>query len=194
MAISFLLAFALSIDALGIGITYGVQKISIPLSSRLLLAVETYFMMCFFLFIGGKMIAFFPPFLAQLLSTGFLFFFGLWLCYQGFCKKKESTSPLSAVQQPSVCNKDNSSALEPKEAIFLGFILSLDSFGIGVSVALSGSSYGLLPLFSAFFQITFLCIGAFLGGKIALYTNIEESLWTRISGGILIFIALLKIV
>ena len=53
MFFSVLLALSLSADALGIGLAYGLRRISFPPLSRLLLAAETFFMMEGFLLLGG---------------------------------------------------------------------------------------------------------------------------------------------
>ena len=60
MFFSVLLALSLSADALGIGLAYGLRRISFPPLSRLLLAAETFFMMEGFLLLGGLLSQFVP--------------------------------------------------------------------------------------------------------------------------------------
>ncbi|MDD4843224.1 MAG: manganese efflux pump [Anaerotignum sp.] len=189
-----LLAFSLSVDALGIGISYGLRRITFPTTSKFLLTLETFIMMEGFILAGRGLALLLPSATGETLAACFLLLFGLWLCLQGFRKAKEPPSPLATVHQPSTCDKDASKTLEPKEALLLGFILSLDSLGIGISAAASGLTVGSLPLFAALFQISFLSLGAFLGKKLALSTKIRENLWSALSGGILVFIALLRLV
>ena len=191
MSFSVLLALSLSADALGIGLAYGLRRISFPPLSRLLLAAETFFMMEGFLLLGGLLSQFVPQGLAERAGQGFLLLFGIWLCLQGFGQKKEADSPLAAVHVPSRCDKNESSVLEPAETILLGFILSIDSFAIGLSAAVSGMSVDFLPLFAALFQTAFLSVGAYMGAKLTRLSNTRENLWSLLSGGILICIALL---
>ncbi|MGN0135926.1 manganese efflux pump [Anaerotignum sp.] len=190
MVFSLLLALSLSVDALGIGLSYGLRRITFSPSSLLLLTGETFFMMEIFLRIGQLFAACFPAALAEGISTGFLLFFGIWLCLQGTGqKKKKEDSPL---QSPSLCDKDASSSIEPKEALLLGFLLSMDSFAIGVSAAAGGMDVVLLPVFAALFQTVFLALGAMGGQRLRLHPAPKESLWSLLSGSILIFLALLQ--
>lgn len=185
-----LLAFSLSVDALGIGLSYGLRHISFPRTSLLLLALETFLMMEAFLWCGRLLAAVIPAGPAEGLSTGFLFLFGVWLCLQGTGQKKaKEDSPL---QSPSLCDKDASASIEPKEALLLGFILSMDSFAIGMSAAVGGMDVAWLPLLSALLQVIFLSMGAKGGARLILHPEPKESLWSLLSGGILIFIALLQ--
>lgn len=184
-----LLAFSLSMDALGIGLSYGLRRITFPLTSLFLLALETFLMMEGFLAFGRLLAAIIPVGLAKNLSICFLLLFGLWLCLQGLGHKKEKED--SPLQSPSLCDKNASASIEPKEALLLGFILSMDSFAIGMSAAASGMDVRWLPLLSALLQTIFLAIGAKGGRRLILCPEPRESLWSLLSGGILIFIALL---
>lgn len=194
MVFCLLLAFSLSVDALGIGISYGLRHITFPTASRILLALETFIMMEGFILAGRGLALLLPSATGETLAACFLLLFGLWLCLQGFRKAKEPPSPLATVHQPSACDKDASQTLEPKESLLLGFILSLDSLGIGISAAASGLEIGMLPLFAALFQISFLSFGAFLGKKLTNSTKVRENLWTTLSGGILVLIALIRLI
>lgn len=192
MVFSLLLALSISADALGVGLAYGLRRISFPPLSRLLLAAETFLMMEAFLLLGRGLAHFVPQGLAEGAAKGFLLLFGVWLCIQGFGQKKEADSPLAAVRAPSRCDKNASSVLEPGETLLLGFILSIDSFAIGLSAAVSGMAAEFLPLFAALFQTAFLAIGAYAGEKLTRLSDARESLWSLLSGGILICLALLQ--
>ncbi|WP_304507344.1 manganese efflux pump [Anaerotignum sp.] len=194
MVFCLLLAFSLSVDALGIGISYGLRRITFPTASKFLLAIETFFMMQGFILAGRGLALLLPSATGETLAACFLLLFGLWLCLQGFRKAKEPPSHLATVHQPSACDKDASKTLEPKEALLLGFILSLDSLGVGVSAAASGIKIASLPIFAAIFQVSFLSLGAFFGEKLTSSDKVKENLWTTLSGGILILIALIRLI
>lgn len=190
MFCSLLLALSLSADALGIGLSYGFRRITFSPSSLLLLTGETFLMMEVFLEMGRLLAACLPARLAEGISTGFLLLFGIWLCLQGTGQKnKKEDSPL---QSPSLCDIDASSSIEPKEALLLGFLLSMDSFAIGVSAAAGGMDVVLLPVFAALFQTIFLALGAMGGARLILQSEPKESLWSLLSGGILICLAILQ--
>ena len=190
MLFSLLLAFSLSLDALGIGLSYGLRSIRFRLSALLLLTVEAFLMMELFLFAGRRLAAVFPAHLAERFSPLILLFFGAWLCLQGMGQgKRKEASPLHS---PSLCDKNASSFIEPKETFLLGFLLSVDSFAIGLSAAAGGMDVAFLPLFSALFQTLFLALGEKCGTKLMLSPAPKESRWSLLSGGILILLAIIQ--
>lgn len=187
MLFSLLLAFSLSLDALGIGLSYGLRHIRFRLSALLLLTAESFLMMELFLAAGRRLAAFFPAQAAERLSPLILLFFGAWLCLQGLGQgKRKEDSPLQA---PSLCDKDASSSIEPKEALLLGFLLSVDSFAIGLSAAAGGMDVALLPVFASLLQTLFLACGEKCGTRLVLRSTPKESLWSLLSGGILLLLA-----
>lgn len=191
MLFSLLLAFSLSLDALGIGLSYGLRSIRFRPSALLLLTIEAFLMMELFLFAGRRLAAVFPTHLAERFSPMLLLFFGVWLCLQGMGQgKRKETSPLHS---PSLCDKNASSLIEPQEALLLGLLLSVDSFAIGLSAAAGGINVTLLPLFSALFQTFFLVLGEKCGARLILSPAPKESLWSLLSGGILILLAVLQL-
>ena len=184
MLFSLLLAFSLSLDALGIGLSYGLRSIRFRPSALLLLTIEAFLMM-------ELLAAVFPAHLAERFSPMLLLFFGVWLCLQGMGQgKRKETSPLHS---PSLCDKNASSLIEPQEALLLGLLLSVDSFAIGLSAAAGGINVTLLPLFSALFQTFFLALGEKCGARLILSPVPKESLWSLLSGGILILLAVLQL-
>lgn len=188
MVFVLLLAVSLSVDALGIGISYGLRKIRFSPAALAILAAEGCGMMQVFLWLGRLFSGCFPAGWAEAASPVFLLGCGVWLCLQGTGRNKtgKADSPLHA---PSLCDKDASAMIEPKEAFLLGLLLSLDSFAIGMSAAASGMDTAGLPLFAALFQTAFLGIGSFCGGRLLLRAEPRESLWSLLSGGILILLA-----
>ena len=185
MLFSLLLAFSLSLDALGIGLSYGLRHIRLRLSSLFLLAAEGFLLMELFLAAGQRLATVFPVHLAERLSPLFLLLFGVWLCLQAI--EKPNPSPL---QTPSLCDTDASSSIEPKETFLLGLLLSIDSFAIGLSAAVGGMDVAFLPLFAAMLQTLFLALGEKCGTR--LPSAPRESLWSLLSGGILILLALVQ--
>lgn len=73
MLFSLLLAFSLSLDALGIGLSYGLRSIRFRPSALLLLTIEAFLMMELFLLQGGGL----PQSSHRIWRSGFLpcFFF-----------------------------------------------------------------------------------------------------------------------
>ena len=79
--------------------------------------------------------------------------------------------------------------IDPKESVFLGLALSLDSFGIGFSMSLINTSSILFPLLASVFQFIFLSLGIWVGKYISRFSNIPNYVYSVISGLLLIFFA-----
>lgn len=191
MLFSLFLAFSLSLDALGIGLSYGLRKIRFRPSALFLLTIEAFFMMELFLTAGRRLAAVVPARPAERISPFILLFFGAWLCLQGMGQKNEKED--SPLQAPSLCDKNASFSIEPKETLLLGLLLSVDSFAIGLSAAAGGMDVAFLPLFSALFQTLFLALGEKCGTRLMLSPAPRESLWSLVSGGILILLAAIQL-
>lgn len=192
MLLVILLAISLSIDALGIGLSYGIRNISIPFFTKLILLLENIFFMSIFILLGNHIKLLFSTKTANTLGIILLLFMGIWFCYQSV-QKKQCQNSMEILRNPSHCDKDNSSHIDAKEGLCLGFILSIDSMGTGIAAGAAQICIVLLPFFTAVFQIIFLSIGIYCGKHLKNCYNIKETIWTAFSGCILIIIALIRI-
>lgn len=193
MAVSFFLALSLSLDALGVGLSYGLRQIRFPLLSRILLAAETAILLYFFLQMGTLLTQLFPPMLAELCGIGFLFGFGLFLCVQSFCKHPKSGSFFSFVRKPSACDTNHSAVLEPKEALLLGLVLSVDACGVGIGAGAASLTVSLLPVLAALLQTAFLALGSLLGKRFLQSNRMNEKQCGLLSGIIFLSIATMRL-
>ncbi|NLK37551.1 MAG: sporulation membrane protein YtaF [Epulopiscium sp.] len=194
-----LLAISLSIDALGIGITYGVRDIAISFFVKCILAVESAALMAIFLIAGDRLTLLLSPKTANLFGVIVLLCMGLWLCLQCFIQlkhttaKEDASTPMDMLRTPTSCDRNHSSTLEPKEAMTLSFILSIDSLGAGIGAGAAGISISLLPICVALCQTLFISMGVKAGKKLNHISPFPEHLWSAVSGILLIIIALFKL-
>lgn len=207
MLLSFLLALSLSLDALGVGLSYGLRQIRFPLLSRLLLALETAVLLYVFLQAGAFLAKILPFHMAQYLAIAFLLGFGGWLCIQGLrtetntsdldCSDSASSqkngSALSFLRTPSRCDKDASASLEPKEALLLGLVLSADACGVGISAGAAALCVAWLPLWAALTQTCFLAIGCWIGHGVSMLCQIPEQRYCLLSGVIFLGIGITRL-
>lgn len=98
------------------------------------------------------------------------------------------------IRDPSYSDFNNSNQIEAKEALYLGMALSIDSIGIGIGSSIMGLNPFLFPILVAFFQLFFLSFGGYLGKKIKDISNIPENIWGIVSGILLIFVGISKVV
>ena len=111
-----LLAISLSIDALGIGLSYGIRNIFIPFFTKLILLLENIFFMAVFILLGNHIKLFFSAETANTLGIILLLFMGIWFCYQSI-QKKQCQNSMKMLRNPSYCDKDNSFHIDAKEGL-----------------------------------------------------------------------------
>ena len=177
---SLLLAISSSIDSLGIGITYGFKKIQLKKWSKIILFCISILITFIAFVIGSIFKNFFSENFFKLIGTLILVIMGLIVIFK--TDTEEYTFDL-----------DNSNDIDYKEALILGIALSLDSLCIGISAISLGINMFIFAIIVAFLQFAFLSIGNFLGIHLSNINKVPQSIWTKISGILLILIGLLKL-
>lgn len=131
---------------------------------------------------------------------------GLWIIVQSITNNKEKVKKeyhffikflgitIQIIRDPSYSDLNKSNKIEGKEALYLGMALSLDSIGIGIGSSIIGLNSFVFPMLVAIFQLFFLSFGSCLGKKIKDISNIPENIWSIVSGVLLIFIGISKII
>lgn len=177
----FLLAISVSIDSLGIGITYGIKNTRIPCMSKAILILTSLIITNIAICFGETIKYVLSSDIATLIGTVILICMGGYIIY-------------NSLSNPEVTyDFDNSHNIDEKEALFLGVALSLDAFCIGFGGSIMGIGFSLFPLLVATFQIVFLTLGNTLGKRINKLTNLPNNIWSVISGFLLIGIGISKI-
>ena len=208
---SVLLAISLSIDSLGIGVSYGLRKIQLTKSAKILISLISILFTSCALFLGGFILNFIDPFVSKLIGSSMLAFLGLAIIYQALKKEvKENKSPIKKnkvlnivirsfkitieiIIDPQKCDIDHSNKIDLIEAIYLGIALSVDSFTVGLSSVFAGINSWLLPILVAICQLIFLSFGSWFGEKISIAKNINTKIFVFISGLMMIFLSLIRL-
>ena len=99
---------------------------------------------------------------------------------------------IKIIKNPVSSDFDGSNSIDAKEALFLGFALSLDSFCIGIGFSVMSISSILFPFFISCFQFFFINLGNLLGRKLYKFSKIPDNVWSVISGVLLIIIGVAK--
>ncbi len=205
-----LLAVALSIDALGIGVSYSLRGIQLPIGAKIIIAMLSVLFTFIAVLLGKSIVYIFSPFIAKLIGIAILFFMGVWVILQGIKKddKKETKIltddtiiniiikslgiTIKVIRNPLSCDFDKSSKIDPFEAIYMGIALSIDSVGVGIGSAIAGVNSLIVPFAVGFFQLLFLYLGDFVGKKLLMFEKIDSRIWVVISGLLLIIIAIVR--
>ncbi|WP_250277944.1 manganese efflux pump [[Clostridium] colinum] len=210
------LALALSIDALGIGLSYGVRKIDFKLSSLAIISFIALFFSTISIFFGNILASIFSEKIISFISIVILVILGLFIIKKGLEKDENEKNikipilsdenkniysffikslgiTINIIKTPSYCDLDNSLKIDPKEAFYLGIALSLDCMCASIAISSFKTYTFLFPIFIVIFQLTFLLVGVFFGKKTKL-NFLDETKISVISGLILIIIGFLRLV
>lgn len=200
------LALCVSLDSLGIGLTYGLKNTEISFYAKIVLFIISISVTTFSIMIGNLLCKIFSPTFSKILGSILLCVMGLWIIIQSITDNKKQVKKeyhffikflgitIQIIRDPNYSDLNNSNKIEVKEALYLGTALSLDSIGIGIGSSIIGLNSFLFPILVAIFQLFFLSFGSFLGKKIKDISNIPENIWSIISGTLLVFIGISKII
>lgn len=207
-----LLALSLSIDSIGIGITYGLRNTRIPFFSKLILFFISVFFTTISLMIGNLITNFLPDYIANLIGSFILIFIGIWILFQIFHKTSSNKCnvnlnepkiyslfikflgiTIQIIKEPKSSDLDDSKIIDPKEALFLGIALSIDSISVSIGSGITGLNFFGFPILVASFHMLFLFFGKFLGHQINGIQKIPENICNIISGFLLIIIGITRL-
>lgn len=172
------LAFALSLDSYGVGVTYGLKKVKIPLISLMLIACCSGVSVLVAMLVGNIIFSFVPVEWAEATGAILLIFIGVFTLWQVYAPAKKTPTPIKkrkvnqisfqlkifgfvihVLREPLKADMDDSGSITGREAFLLGAALSLDAFGAGVGAALLGYSPWFLALCVALMSGLFLMLG-----------------------------------
>ena len=174
-----ILALSSSIDSLGIGITYGLRHIKLLKKSKIILFLVSIFITFLAGIIGNILKNTLSANICEFIGSAFLLCMGIFIIIQ--TNNKEVSFDF-----------DNSNDISPKEAIWLGLALSLDSLCIGIGGSTIGINIYLFSILVSILQYIFLSIGNYCGIHLTKFNKIPQSFWSKASGVLLILIGLIK--
>jgi len=206
---SILIALVICIDSFALGIAYGIKKIRIPKFAVLIITTVTVSTLGISVLLGHIAKQYITVFTASLISSLVLISIGFFFMLEGYIQhlaatraSDESKYKLIKFHIPKLkiivdialdvtkADLDVSGDINIKEAIYIGFILSIDSLcaGFGYSI---GNAHTLCFFISVFIiNIISISLGLALGGKVEYP---KKSLKTSLLPGlILITIGMLK--
>lgn len=170
-----ILALTVSIDSLGIGITYGIKNTKILIFPKIVLFLLSMFISYLSINLGDFINLIIPHNISTYIGSFILIGMGLWIIYQSINKReKTDINPyikkeynffikslgitIQIIRNPISSDLDNSKSIEWKEAIYLALALSLDSIGIGIAVSVIRFFFYTISYISSYFPSYFLII------------------------------------
>jgi putative Mn2+ efflux pump MntP len=101
-----ILAISLSLDALGVGIAYGLRKIKIPLLSIVFICMLSILYSAMAIYFGKYLYSIIPPKVSKLIGIFILLIMGCWIILQGLIKNKSTDIEDEAIEKIEIDIKD----------------------------------------------------------------------------------------
>lgn len=176
-----LIAVSSNLDNIGVGTSYGVRKINIPIVSNTLIAVVTAAGTFLSILLGKSVYLFIRPGMDGLLGGGIIILAGLWVIYQekfmqGVRKPREakpfaeagcSTYGFKHIAQilnnPIVADWDFSGHIDLKEALALALGLTINNIPNGVGAGMVGLNIYAMTAVVFLVSIVTIWLGIYLG-------------------------------
>ena len=178
-----LLALSASIDALSLGITYGIKKTKMSKTGNTIIFVIVLCCSTVAILVGHFLSLLFSPTFSLLLGSSLLIMLGLCNIYKG-------TQNTNAFKNFDV---DNSNYIDNKEAIALGLAVAVDASCVSMSCGIIGYISFILPILMAFFHTFFVNCGNFVAKSIVERLNVPSNILSIFSGTLLVFIGILRL-
>lgn len=194
-----MLGIAANLDNLGIGLTYGLRKIKIPLLSNIVIAVLSGVATILSSFAGSTLLHILPCKLCSLLGGVVVSIVGVLtiLSLRENVEKKTSNNIQITTQnlqiilkEPCRADADNSGHISIKEAILLGMALAVNCLATGLGAGMIGVNVLELTISIMFFSLLTIFSGGYIGRH--YFSGFLEKRATLIAGVILIVIGVYK--
>lgn len=204
-----LIAVSSNLDNIGVGTSYGIRKINIPITSNLLIAVVTSTGTFLSILLGQAIYLFLSEKMAGLLGGGIIIVAGIWVIFQETIMHRDrepeeekqivaktglSRFGLSHIVQilnnPIIADWDFSGHIDLKEATALAFGLTLNNIPNGVGAGMLGLNVFIMTSVVFLVSIITIWIGIYFGHLGIRWLGKSAGL---LSGLILIFVGLYEI-
>lgn len=166
LGISISIGIITNLDNLGIGISYGLQKIRIPFLSNFLIAIMSLFATASAMVMGTFLSRVFP--LANLIGALLLIAIGLWISLGRLLQKnlfpliykrfKILRFIIDIINNPSKADRNANGIISVNESVILGISLSLNCLVTGLGAGLS--SLSIFPVIISVFIFSLITISS----------------------------------
>lgn len=210
MISSLLIAIVICIDSFVLGLSYGMKNVRISKLPLLIISSVTVCVLSASMFLGTLLMKILPGNLTTILSFIIFVTLGSYCILKGHLKylitRKRNQSPNNELAQIKLSNLDIeicinaidetpkaevTNNINSKEALYLGFALSLDSLGVGFGSSLGNINYFQMIVFAFVLNTIVIPLGLAIGRRLVCNTKNIKSYW--ISGGILIALGISKL-
>ncbi|MDO4730627.1 MAG: manganese efflux pump [Clostridia bacterium] len=205
---SILLACCLSIDSIGIGVTYGIRGIKILNPAKVIIFFISFSLTLTATIFGNILFRFIPLEISKIISSAMIILLAVYMLIEGLKKDrdksdkragenpgKEKMSPanmgIKVMKRPESIDIDKSKSIDWFEAVYISLTLSIDSCFVGIGSVVYFSNVFIFPLLIGLLQ-TFLISSGYFIGKYLLKYRVDQKIFIITSAIILIIIAVCR--
>lgn len=159
-----LFGISASLDALLMGVSYGLRNIRIGLRQNILISMITLLGTCLSVGFGSILGPLLPASLGKWAGSGVLILYGLYYLIKSMKKLRENSPNQTEIHYTQ--KQDSSELSLPLSygsALTLGVALSVNNIGIGLSASIAGLSLIPAAIMTILFSVSFLFLGNHLG-------------------------------
>ena len=149
-----LLSVALSLDAMGIGISCGVAEVRIPPAARIIIHLTSFLCTTIAVAAGGLLQGTFSQTMGRVAGGCLLCALGLYMLLKGVSSGNKRATRPGAEDGCMTSGK-----IGGTRAAVIGIVLSADSFAAGLSLGTMTMAAAAIPVLCALFQTVFLLLG-----------------------------------
>ncbi len=191
VSVFLLLVIVLSLDAFTAGLSYGIEKVKVPLSSLMIIAMISGAMLTLSLFAGHILLNFISPTFTKVLSFLVLFLLSLYKFYDAFPRLHFTKHRLTTEVITQNINKHPKEILSLSEAVVLATALSIDNVSAGICTGMILFSVPLTLLVTFFIHLISLSTGVLTG---CFFFKNSSKNFSWLGAAILMLLALLRLV
>ncbi|MUK88985.1 sporulation membrane protein YtaF [Ornithinibacillus sp. L9] len=173
-----LLVIAVSLDGFGVGVSYGMRKIRVPMTALSIIMLCSGIVVLTSMLLGNMISSFISSDMANIIGGSILITLGLFSLINTIRSQiqkedaveasiEESTNKFHSLKTvlttPDQADLDKSGIISASEAFLLGTALALDAFGAGIGAAIIGYSAILTAILIALMSGIFVHYGIKIG-------------------------------
>lgn len=212
-------AVALSLDGLGVGISYGVRKIKIPVFSLLVISITSGLAIGFSMLCGHMAAKYISVEIAEIIGAVILIAVGIWILFQTWMQNRKGRTVgaddiakaeeegckqifnlkikafglvIQILREPAVADIDKSGVISSREAVLLGLALAMDALGAGFGAAMTGFRPLLTPLAVSIVKFTLVSAGVYVGRRYAAKWLGDKA--SGLPGWVLILLGVVRVI
>jgi len=210
-----ILSLSLSLDALGVAISYGMKNVRITILPKVMLFLSS--MICSYIgvLVGNIILKSLGIHNAKIIGIICMIMIGLWMLsksrdkqasiedsFKNIAEKEKKLLEFAiksigitimVIKNPVKGDIDNSGRIDVKEAVMLGIALNIDAAMGCMGSVMAGLPFTWMPIFIATAQLISIQLGGWLGKKISNKRQFNDKIVSLVPGIVLISLGIVKI-